>query len=241
MKLDLLVLTVHPDDAELGCGGTILGHVAMGKKVGLVDMTRGELGTNGSPELRAEEAAAAAKILGVPVRENLGFADGFFTNDRFHQLEIVRVIRKFQPEVVIANALEDRHPDHPRAAQLAKDACFLSGLKKIETKWDGKFQEAWRPKRMYHIIQSTYIRPDLVVDITPFWEKKKKAIEAFKSQFFVPQEGTASEKTFISTPGFMQFIEGRAREFGQQVGVQYAEGFASSHIPLVKSLFDISM
>ena len=188
MKLDILVLAAHPDDAEISCAGTIARHVAMGHKVGIVDFTKGELGTRGTVEIRAAEAAAAAKILGVSVRENLGLRDGFFENDATHQLAVIRAIRKYQPSIVLANAVYDRHIDHGRGASLAYDACFLSGLVRIETKDEnGKSQAPWRPGVVYHYIQSLYIEPDFIVDISDYWEIKIEALKAFKSQFYDPQ------------------------------------------------------
>ncbi len=223
MKLDILVLAAHPDDAELCAAGTIAAHVNMGRKVGIVDLTRGELGTRGNADIRQKEAEAAAQAMGLSVRENLGFDDGFFKNDRDHQLEIIKVIRKFQPNIVLANAVADRHPDHGRASQLCKEAFFLSGLPKIETNVDGENLEAWRPNRMYHYIQSSYLNPDFVVDITDYWDVKMKAIECFASQFYDPQSDEPS--TFISSQNFMKLVESRAIEFGVVIGKTYGEGF----------------
>src|ERR1700748_3690830 len=183
LKLDILVLAVHPDDAELGCGGTILKHIALGHKVGIVDLTRGELGTRGSAEIRAQEAAAAAKVLGLSVRENLGLADGFFKNDQEHQLKVIAAIRKYQPEIVITNAYHDRHPDHGRANELVEASAFLAGLRKIETYADGKLQQEWRPAQVLHFIQDNYIKPDILIDVTEFWDKKIESVMAYKSQF----------------------------------------------------------
>jgi bacillithiol biosynthesis deacetylase BshB1 len=237
-KLDILVLPVHPDDAELGCAGTILKHVALGKKVGIVDLTRGELGTRGSAEIRAEEAAAAGKILGLTVRDNLGLPDGFFENTREYQLKVVSAIRKYQPEIVITNAYYDRHPDHGRANQLVEDSAFLAGLRKIETYADGVLQEAWRPKLVLHFIQDTYITPDLVIDVTEHWDKKVASILAFGSQFYNP-EWENEPQTYISSPEFLKVVEGRAIEYGKSIGVKYAEGFTSKKILGVESLFDL--
>jgi bacillithiol biosynthesis deacetylase BshB1 len=237
-KLDILVLPVHPDDAELGCAGTILKHVALGKKVGIVDLTRGELGTRGSAEIRAEEAAAAGKILGLTVRDNLGLPDGFFENTREYQLKVVSAIRKYQPEIVITNAYYDRHPDHGRANQLVEDSAFLAGLRKIETYADGVLQEAWRPKLVLHFIQDTYITPDLVIDVTEHWDKKVASILAFSSQFYNP-EWENEPQTYISSPEFLKVVEGRAIEYGKSIGVKYAEGFTSKKILGVESLFDL--
>jgi N-acetylglucosamine malate deacetylase 1 len=238
MKLDILVLAAHPDDAELGCGGTIAKHVAEGYKVGIVDFTEGELGTRGSVEIRYREAAAAAEILNVSVRENLKLRDGFFQNDEEHQLKVIRAIRKFQPEIVLANAINDRHSDHGKSARLAYDASFLSGLAKIGTMGDdGASQAPWRPKAIYHFIQSQLIEPDLIVDISGHWDSKVKAIKAFRSQFFDP--GSNEPETYISKPGFLKMIEARATEFGHAIGVTYGEGFTVTRYPGVKSLFDL--
>lgn len=228
MKLDILVFAAHPDDAELGCSGTIISQIAKGKKVGIIDFTRGELGTRGDEETRKKEAVEASKIMGISVRENLAFADGFFKNDKEHLLKLISVIRKYQPDIVLANTTDDRHPDHARGAQLANDACFYSGLKKIITKYKGEKQEAWRPSRLFHYIQSNYIKPDFLVDITDVWEQKLEAIKAFKTQFFTGDDEDANNQTFISTPTFMKFLESRAREFGKHVGVEYAEGFTTA-------------
>lgn len=237
-KLDILVLASHPDDAELGAGGTIARHVAMGRKVGVVDFTKGELGTRGTPQTRAAEASEGAKILGLIVRENLGLADGFFQNDEAHQRKVIAAIRKYQPEIVLANAIHDRHSDHGKGAELAYDACFLSGLAKIETKDEqGKVQKAWRPKAVYHYIQSQLIEPDFIVDVTPHWETKINAIKAFKTQFFDPS--SKEPTTYISTPEFLNMVESRAIEFGHAIGVKYGEGFTVRRYPGVNDLFDL--
>jgi bacillithiol biosynthesis deacetylase BshB1 len=238
LKLDILVLPVHPDDAELGCSGTIVKEIALGRKVGIVDLTRGELGTRGSAEIRDKEAEASAKILGLAVRENLAMPDGFFENTQEYQLKVITAIRKFQPEIVITNAYHDRHPDHGRASQLVEDAAFFSGLRKIETVADGKPQEAWRPKNVLHFIQDNYIKPDIVVDVTDYWDKKVESIHAFSSQFFNPN-WKQEPQTYISSPEFIAVIEGRAKEFGKSIGVKYAEGFLSKKILGVNSLFDL--
>lgn len=237
-KLDILVLPVHPDDAELGCAGTILKHVALGKKVGIVDLTKGELGTRGTPEIRAEEAEAAGKILGLTVRENLGLPDGFFENTRDYQLKVVSAIRKYQPEIVITNAYYDRHPDHGRANQLVENSAFLAGLRKIETYADGALQEAWRPRLVLHFIQDTYITPDVVIDVTEHWDQKVASIMAFGSQFYNPNWENEPQ-TYISSPEFLKVVEGRAIEYGKSIGVKYAEGFTSKKILGVNSLFDL--
>jgi bacillithiol biosynthesis deacetylase BshB1 len=237
MKLDLLVLAVHPDDAELGCSGTIAKHIALGKKVGIIDFTRGELGTRGTAETRDLEAADSAKILGVHARENLRFRDGFFKNDEEHQLEIVKMIRKYQPEIILTNALHDRHPDHGRAGDLAHDASFLSGLPKIITELNGVQQQAWRPRLQLQYIQDRYIKPDIIIDITPYIEIKLASIKAFKTQFFNPElDGPA---TYISSPDFFESVIGRSREFGKSIGTTYAEGFTCRKLLGVNSLFDL--
>ena len=237
-KLDILVLPVHPDDAELGCAGTILKHVALGKKVGIVDLTKGELGTRGTAEIRAEEAEAAGRILGLTVRENLGLPDGFFENTRDYQLKVVSAIRKYQPEIVITNAYYDRHPDHGRANQLVENSAFLAGLRKIETYADGVLQEAWRPRLVLHFIQDTYITPDVVIDVTEYWDQKVASIMAFGSQFYNPNWENEPQ-TYISSPEFLKVVEGRAIEYGKSIGVKYAEGFTSKKILGVDSLFDL--
>jgi bacillithiol biosynthesis deacetylase BshB1 len=236
LKLDILVLPVHPDDAELGCAGTILKEIALGKKVGIVDLTRGELGTRGSAEIRDQEAAESAKILGLTVRDNLSLPDGFFENKKEHQLKVIEVIRRFRPEIVITNAYHDRHPDHGRASDLVEDASFLSGLRKIETGYDGKKQEEWRPNLVLHFIQDNYIKPDILVDVTSHWDKKIESIHAFGSQFYNP-DWENEPQTYISSPDFIQVIEARAREFGKSIGVKYAEGFISRKILGVDNLF----
>ena len=238
MKLDILVLAAHPDDAEISCAGTIARHIAMGHKVGIVDFTKGELGTRGTVEIRAAEAAEAAKILGVSVRENLGLRDGFFENDATHQLAVIRAIRKYQPSIVLANAVYDRHIDHGRGASLAYDACFLSGLVRIDTKDEnGKSQPPWRPGVVYHYIQSLYIEPDFIVDVSDYWDIKIEALKAFKSQFYDPQ--SAEIQTYISSPGFVKMIEARASDWGYAIGVKYGEGFTTRRYPGVNSLFDL--
>lgn len=236
-KLDVLVFAAHPDDAELGCSGTIASLVAQGKKVGVVDFTQGEMGTRGTPEIRLQEAAKAAEILQLSARENLGFKDVFFKNDETHQLKLVEMIRKYQPEIVIANAISDRHPDHGKGSSLASQACFMSGLRKIETNFGGKDQSPWRPNVVYHYIQNNFINPDFVVDITPFWQIKIDSIMAFRSQFYDPN--SKEPKSFISDPDFIPFIEARAREYGHKIMVKYGEGFTVERIPGVTDLFSL--
>lgn len=237
MKLDILVFAVHPDDAELGCSGTILKYVAEGKKVGIVDLTGGELGTRGTKETRKVEAANASAILGIHVRKNLEMSDGFFKNDEAHQRQLIEVIRKYRPHIVLANAVDDRHPDHGRAAALVNDAVFLAGLPKIKTTEAGEEQEAWRPNLLLHYIQDRYIKPDILVDITPYWEQKVEAIKAFKTQFFNPE--LAEPDTYISSPEFLNGVEARAREFGKSIQTTYAEGFTCKKLLGVDSLFDL--
>lgn len=238
LKLDILVLPVHPDDAELGCAGTILKEIALGKKVGIVDLTRGELGTRGTAEIRDKEAADAAKILGLAVRDNLSIPDGFFENTKEYQLKVIEAIRRFKPEIVITNAYHDRHPDHGRASQLVEDSAFLAGLRKVETSYNGEVQEAWRPNLVLHFIQDNYIKPDILIDVTDHWGKKVESIRAFGSQFFNP-DWEDEPQTYISSPAFIEVIEARAREFGKSIGVKYAEGFTSKKILGVDNLFSL--
>ncbi len=227
MKLDILVMAAHPDDAELSCSGTILAAIAEGKKVGIVDFTRGELGTRGTPEIRLQESADASQIMGIHARENLEIPDGFFQNEEANQIKLIQVIRRYQPEIVLANALEDRHPDHGKGAKLAIDACFLAGLRQIKTedRLSQELQKAWRPKHLFHYIQDRYLEPDFVMDISAHWETKEKAIRAFKSQFFDPN--SSEPMSYISSPEFLKFIEARSREMGHKIGVTYGEGFQS--------------
>jgi bacillithiol biosynthesis deacetylase BshB1 len=226
MKLDILAIAVHPDDVELGCSGTLLMEKMNGKKTGVVDLTRGELGTRGTPELRAQEAAQAAAILQLDVRENLGMADGFFRNDEEHQRLLIRAIRKYRPEIVLGNALEDRHPDHGRAGHLITDACFLSGLRKIQTlDEEGRPQAQWRPKYVFHYIQDRYMQPSFVYDITPVFDTKIQSVRAYSSQFFSSEYSAEEPQTYISSPEFLQSIIGRHQMFGKMIGVPYAEGF----------------
>lgn len=237
MKLDILAFGAHPDDVELGCSGTIAKEVSSGKTVGIIDLTRGELGTRGSVEIRDQEAALAAEILGISVRENLNMRDGFFVNDEAHQLEIIKRIRKYRPEIVICNAIEDRHIDHGKGSKLVSDACFLSGLRKIETEHEGVFQEAWRPKVVYHYIQWKNIEPDFVVDISEFIDKKAQSILAYASQFY--SENSNEPMTPIATKNFLESIHYRTQDFGRLVGVDYAEGFTTERYVAVKRLGDL--
>ena len=233
MKLAILAIGAHPDDVELGCGATIAKEVSLGKKVGILDLTKGELGTRGSAEIRAEEATNGAKILGVEVRENLGFADGFFVNDEKHQLEIIKIIRKYKPEIVLCNAIDDRHIDHPKGSKLVSDACFLSGLVKVETKLDGVKQEAWRPKFVYHYIQWKNLEPDFVVDVTGFMDKKMEAVKAYSSQFYNPNSTEPTSP--ISSKNFLDSVFYRAQDLGRLVSVEFAEGFNTERYVAIKS------
>lgn len=237
MKLDILAFGAHPDDVELGCAGTILKEVSLGKKVGIVDLTRGELGTRGTAETRDQEASAAAKILGVSVRENLQMRDGFFVNDEKHQREIIKMIRKYQPEIVLCNAIDDRHIDHSKGSKLVSDACFLSGLIKIETELDGEKQLAWRPKVVYHYLQWKNIEPDFVVDITGFNEKKIASILAYRTQFYDPESNEPESP--ISSKNFLESLSYRSRDLGRLTGVEYAEGFTVERYLAVNSLGDL--
>lgn len=238
IKLDILILAAHPDDAELGCGGTIAKHVALGHKVGVVDFTRGELGTRGTVVTRDAEASVSSKILRLTVRENLNFRDGFYLNDEYHQRKVAEVIRKYQPEIVLANAIYDRHPDHGKGAGLSFDSCFISGLSKVETtSQEGMKQQPWRPKVLYHFIQSQYIQPDFIVDISSHWTTKMDSIRAFKSQFYDPQNN--EPETYISNPSFMKMLESRAQEYGHAIGVKFGEGFTVRRSIGVDNLFSI--
>ena len=239
MKLDILVFGAHPDDAELGAGGTIAKEVSKGKKVGIVDLTRGELGTRGTAEIRDQEAANSAKILGLAVRQNMEFADGFFTNDKDHQMELIKIIRKYRPETVLCNAIDDRHIDHAKGSKLVSDACFLSGLVKIDTKMDGDdvWQDPWRPKKVYHYIQWKNLEPDFVVDVSGFVEKKVEAIKAYTSQFYDPNSD--EPETPISSKNFIDSVIYRARDLGRIVGVEYAEGFTVERFVAVDCLDDL--
>ena len=226
MKLDVLAIGVHPDDVELGCSGTLIKEVKRGKEAGVIDLTQGELGTRGTIETRFQEAEEAARIMGVSVRENLKMRDGFFQNDEAHQLQLIQAIRKYQPEIIIGNILEDRHPDHGRAGQLIYDACFLSGLKQVKTKdEEGREQEKWRPKQLIHYLQDRFYEPDVIIDITEVWEQRLQSIKAYKTQFHNP--GSNEDETYISSPEFLESVIARARLLGKRIGVRFAEGFIS--------------
>ncbi len=237
MKLDLLAFGVHPDDIELSCAGTLLTEKNNGKKVGVADLTQGELGTRGTPDTRKEEAEKSAIILGLDIRENLEMADGFFRNDETNQRKIITVLRKYRPEIILCNAPDDRHPDHGRSAQLVTDAAFLSGLMKIETTDEkGKNQEAWRPKYVFNYIQDLYFKPDFVIDVSNVFDKKIEAIEAFTTQFYNPNSNDKAPQTYISSPEFLESVINRAKMYGKMIGVKYAEGFISKKMIGVKTL-----
>ncbi|MDN3493335.1 bacillithiol biosynthesis deacetylase BshB1 [Winogradskyella bathintestinalis] len=239
MKLDILAFGSHPDDIELSCGATLAKEVSKGKKVGIIDLTRGELGTRGTAETRDEEATNAANILGVNSRINMQFADGFFQNDKAHQLELIKMIRYYQPEIIICNAVDDRHIDHPKGSQLVSDACFLSGLKKIETiyKDESNGQEPWRPKAVYHYIQWKDLTPDVVVDVSGYMDKKVASVLAYKTQFFDPN--SKEPETPISSKNFTDSVVYRARNLGRLIGVEHAEGYTVERYVAVDSLFDL--
>lgn len=240
MKLDILVIAAHPDDAELGAGGTIINEVRKGRRVGILDLTKGELGTRGTAKTRKKEAEAATEILGLAMRENVGLPDGFIENSRAFQMKIIPFIRKYQPEIVLANAIHDRHPDHGKAAKLIADSCFLSGLRKIKTIDEkNQEQEAWRPKSVYHFIQDRYIHPDFVIDVTDVWQQKIEAVKAYTTQFN-SDPNSKEPQTPISTPDFMIFLDARAREYGRLIGVTYGEGFTSETPMGAKSVFDFT-
>jgi bacillithiol biosynthesis deacetylase BshB1 len=233
LKLDILAFGAHPDDVELGCSGTLLAAIAEGKKVGIIDLTRGELGTRGSAETRKIEAQKAAEVLGVSVRENLQMADGFFQNDEAHQMKVIAAIRKYQPEIILANAFEDRHPDHGRSAKLISDSAFLSGLRKIVTKDGGREQEVWRVNYVFHYIQDRFLQPSFVIDISAHHDKKVEAILCYQTQFFNPNLN--EPETYISRPEFLEAVKGRAMMLGKRIGVKFAEGFLSEKLIGFKS------
>lgn len=237
MNIDVLVISAHPDDAELCCAGTIASHIAHNKTVGMIDLTQGEMGTRGTAELRLQEADKAAQILKVAFRENLGFEDYFFKNDEEHQAMVVRKIRQYRPGIIITNAISDRHPDHGKAANLVEQAVFLAGLRKFETTLEGSPQEAYRPKHVFHYIQNNYIEPDIIVDVSGYWNVKMNAMMAFSSQFYNPESD--EPESFISSKEFFHFIEARAREFGHKIGVEFGEGFTINKSLGVRSLFDL--
>lgn len=237
MKLDILAFAAHPDDLELAASGTVLKHIKAGKKVGVVDLTQGELGSRGSAEIRHLEAEKASGIMGLSSRDNLKMADGFFEHSKENLIKIIEQIRHYRPEIVLMNAIDDRHPDHGRASKLVSEACFLSGLRRIETSYEDKIQEAYRPKNVYHYIQDRYIKPDFIIDITEFYDQKIEAIMAYKSQFYDPE--STEPNTPISGKDFLDSLNGRMSEFGRAIGVLYAEGFTAEKLIGVDSLFDI--
>ena len=235
MKLDVLAIGSHPDDVELGCSGTLINEVKKGKKVGIVDLTQGELGTRGTVQTRYDEAANAAKIMGITVRENLEMRDGFFKNDEEHQMQLVRILRKYKPEIVIGNILEDRHPDHGRGGWLTYDACFFSGLRQVKTTGDdGQEQEKWRPKLLLHYIQDRFYEPDIITDVTEVWEQRMAAIRAYKTQFYDPNSD--EPQSYLSSPEFIEALTARARLLGKRIGVKYGEGFLSKKSIGIKDL-----
>ena len=238
-KLDILVFASHPDDAELTCSGTIAKHIHQGRKVGIVDLTKGELGTRGNAQIRAQESAESSRILGIKERNNIGLADGFFESDKESCLKIIPYIRYYQPEIILCNSIEDRHPDHGKGSELVSRASFLSGLMKIETEWKGVKQDAWRPKNVYHYIQDRFLKPDFVVDISAHWETKLACIKAFRSQFYNPDATDEEPQTYISGKVFFDYLEARAREFGHSIGVEFGEGFTKEKEIGVKDLFDL--
>jgi bacillithiol biosynthesis deacetylase BshB1 len=236
MNVDVLAIAAHPDDIEMTSAGTIFSLIAQGKTVAGIDLTRGELGTRGTPEIRLQESAEAARLMNLVARENMGFKDAFFRNDEEHQMALIPLIRQFRPQIVLTNAPEDRHPDHGRAAQLVIDACFYAGLRQIETVGkDGQPQEAHRPAFIYHFIQDRSLKPDFVVDVTPYWEQKIAAIKAYKSQFFNPDSN--EPQSYISNKSFLDFLEARTREHGHMIGVEFGEGFISRRMLGVQDLF----
>jgi bacillithiol biosynthesis deacetylase BshB1 len=237
LKTDVLVFAAHPDDGELSCSGTVASLIAQGKKVVMVDLTQGEMGTRGTIESRKEEAAASSEILGITERIQLFQEDTLFGTSREYQIPLIQTIRRFKPEIVLCNAREDRHPDHGRSAKLEEDACFFSGLSKIETSWEDETQKPWRPRLVLHYIQDRFLKPDLVVDISPYWEIKLASIRAFKTQFFDPD--SSEPETYISNPAFMKFVESRAREMGHLIGVEFGEGFTSKRPPGLKDIMQL--
>ncbi|WP_109435746.1 MULTISPECIES: bacillithiol biosynthesis deacetylase BshB1 [Aquimarina] len=237
MKLDMLAIGAHPDDIELACSGTIAKEIAKGKKVGVLDLTRGELGTRGTAEIRDAEAKAAGEILNLSVRENLAFRDGFFVNDEKHQIEVIKIIRKYKPEIVLCNAVHDRHVDHGKGSKLVSDSCFLSGLRRIETLVNEEKQEAWRPKHVYHYIQWYDIKPDFIVDISDYMDVKMESILAYRSQFYDPS--STEPEIPISTKMYRESIKYKAYDLGRIAGVQYAEAFTTERYVAVDSVFDL--
>ena len=236
-SIDILAFGAHPDDVELGCGGTIVKEVKLGKSVGIIDLTRGELGTRGTPEIRDEESANAANVMGINFRENLGFKDGFFKNDESHQIEVIKIIRKYKPKIVLCNAKDDRHIDHPKGANLITDSCFLSGLKKVKTNYNGINQEPHRPLNVYHYIQWKNSSPDFLVDISGYETQKMNAIKCYSSQFYDPS--SKEPETLISKKNFLDMIYNRSSDLGRLIGVEHAEGFTSNRVIATNSLNDL--
>ena len=237
MKLDILAFGAHPDDIELSCAATLAKEISLGKTVGIIDLTQGELGTRGTAEIRRQEAEKAAQVLKVSVRENLKFRDGFFVNDESHQLRVIQKVRLYRPDIIFCNAVDDRHIDHGKGSQLVSDACFLSGLRRIETSFEGCTQEAWRPKAIYHYIQWKDLTPDIVVDVTGFMDTKLESVRAYESQFFFPDSNEPS--TPISSKNFLDSIRYRAANLGRLIGTEYGEGFTVERYPAVHSVFDL--
>ena len=237
MKLDILAISAHPDDIELSCSGTLIAHKSQGYTTGILDLTEGEMSTRGTIETRQKESAEASQIMGLSLRENLGLSDAKFDLSFENQLRVIKVLRKFRPEIILANALYDRHPDHVRAAELIEEAVFKSGLVKIETEDEKRIQSPWRPKKVYHYIQSVSLEPDFICDITAHMEEKMAAIRVFKSQFFDPK--SKEPDTYISNPDFLKLIEARSREWGHRIGVSFGEGFVQRQSLGVKNLFDL--
>lgn len=237
MKLDILAFGAHPDDVELGCAGALILAVAEGKKVGVVDLTQGELGTRGTVETRKEEAETASRIIGLAARENLHMRDGFFLNDEVHQMKVISCIRKYRPDIVLCNAPEDRHPDHGRAAKLLSESCFYAGVAKIKTQHNGLEQDSWRPKNVFNYIQDRLLQPDFVIDVTKVFDRKLDAIKAYATQFYNPD--ITGPETYISTPAFLDTFIGRHKLWGKSIGVNYAEGFLTDKLIGVRSLSDL--
>ena len=237
IKLDILAFAAHPDDVELAASGTMIKHVQMGKKTGIIDLTQGEMGTRGNAEIRGEESNLASEILGVSVRENLGFADAFFEVSNENLLKIIQKLRKYRPNVVLCNAVSDRHPDHARASELVSRACFMSGLKKIKTFEDDKEQDSFRPVAVYHYIQDRWIDPDFIVDITETYDLKIEAIKCFKSQFFNPE--SIEPETPISSDHFLKSIESRAISLGRYIDTEYGEGFTAERFVGINDLTNL--
>ena len=237
MKLDILAISAHPDDIELSCSGTLIAHKTQGYTTGILDLTEGEMSTRGTIETRQKESAEASQIMGLSLRENLGLSDAKFDLSFENQLRVIKVLRKFRPEIILANALYDRHPDHVRAAELIEEAVFKSGLVKIETEGEKGIQSPWRPKKVFHYIQSVSLEPDFICDISAHMEEKMAAIRVFKSQFFDPK--SKEPNTYISNPDFLKLIEARSREWGHRIGVSFGEGFVQRQSLGVKNLFDL--